>query len=289
MDPDQASYFSNEKGTFGCIDGSRTIDFSKVNDNYCDCGDGSDEPDHKEKVDGEEAERQRVDAEEAAVKEAEAAKLAEAEAGKVAETQAVEAAEEEEETDEEKGQRIAAQWTRDPEAVGDSQWTRDPEAVGDSQPPAPPPPVDQPLQTNSERTVHPDVSAAQQRLSLAEQTVGSLQKEKGDLQRFTSQDHPYDYGPNEMFVTLAGRCLTEFVGNFNYEVCFFSQATQTEKENKLSLGWWKGLSENYTNATFQGGKPCGELAELEAFEAEIQAEIDARVAEYRGTAAKDEL
>lgn len=30
--------------TFTCKDGSKTIDISRVNDDYCDCADGSDEP-----------------------------------------------------------------------------------------------------------------------------------------------------------------------------------------------------------------------------------------------------
>eukprot|EP00955_Chlamydomonas_euryale_P108865 365886-Chlamydomonas_euryale.AAC.1 len=29
---------------FGCLDGSGVVDFARVNDNYCDCADGSDEP-----------------------------------------------------------------------------------------------------------------------------------------------------------------------------------------------------------------------------------------------------
>ncbi len=31
-------------GKFTCLDGSATLDFAQVNDNYCDCPDGSDEP-----------------------------------------------------------------------------------------------------------------------------------------------------------------------------------------------------------------------------------------------------
>jgi protein kinase C substrate 80K-H len=32
------------KGQFQCFDQSRSIDAAKVNDNFCDCPDGSDEP-----------------------------------------------------------------------------------------------------------------------------------------------------------------------------------------------------------------------------------------------------
>lgn len=40
--PDLAEKY--QPGTFKCQDGSKSIDFSQVNDNYCDCPDGSDEP-----------------------------------------------------------------------------------------------------------------------------------------------------------------------------------------------------------------------------------------------------
>jgi protein kinase C substrate 80K-H len=41
----QATYaVSLESGSFSCLDGSATLDAGAVNDDYCDCGDGSDEP-----------------------------------------------------------------------------------------------------------------------------------------------------------------------------------------------------------------------------------------------------
>ncbi|RVE60666.1 hypothetical protein OJAV_G00183130 [Oryzias javanicus] len=36
--------FYREKKSFLCIDGSKLIPFEQVNDDYCDCADGSDEP-----------------------------------------------------------------------------------------------------------------------------------------------------------------------------------------------------------------------------------------------------
>ena len=38
--------FYRERRSFLCIDGSRVIPFEQVNDDYCDCEDGSDEPGH---------------------------------------------------------------------------------------------------------------------------------------------------------------------------------------------------------------------------------------------------
>ncbi|KAG0342275.1 hypothetical protein BG000_005790 [Podila horticola] len=42
---DLQQYVPDEKGQWACLDGSKTISFSAVNDDYCDCLDGSDEPD----------------------------------------------------------------------------------------------------------------------------------------------------------------------------------------------------------------------------------------------------
>lgn len=45
IDPTKAEKYSQSSGSFTCLDGSKTIPFDRVNDNYCDCpGDGSDEP-----------------------------------------------------------------------------------------------------------------------------------------------------------------------------------------------------------------------------------------------------
>eukprot|EP00879_Flechtneria_rotunda_P005269 GHRR01005555.1.p1 GENE.GHRR01005555.1~~GHRR01005555.1.p1 ORF type:complete len:448 (+),score=103.22 GHRR01005555.1:129-1472(+) len=42
--PDQLDKYQPVNGKFRCFDGSRTIDFNQVNDNFCDCPDSSDEP-----------------------------------------------------------------------------------------------------------------------------------------------------------------------------------------------------------------------------------------------------
>lgn len=37
-------YAPTDGGKFTCLDGSKTLDFGAVNDNFCHCADGSDEP-----------------------------------------------------------------------------------------------------------------------------------------------------------------------------------------------------------------------------------------------------
>ncbi|KAI9148546.1 hypothetical protein H9P43_010144 [Blastocladiella emersonii ATCC 22665] len=44
VSPSRAARYVPVEGKFTCLDGSRTIAFSAVNDDYCDCPDGSDEP-----------------------------------------------------------------------------------------------------------------------------------------------------------------------------------------------------------------------------------------------------
>lgn len=44
VDPALAASYDASKETFSCLDRSRKLPFTFVNDNYCDCLDGSDEP-----------------------------------------------------------------------------------------------------------------------------------------------------------------------------------------------------------------------------------------------------
>ena len=44
LDPALTAHYSGEGGVFKCLDGSKTIAFDRVNDDFCDCMDGSDEP-----------------------------------------------------------------------------------------------------------------------------------------------------------------------------------------------------------------------------------------------------
>ena len=44
VQPSLASQYSTNAATFRCLDGSKSLKLDRVNDDYCDCVDGSDEP-----------------------------------------------------------------------------------------------------------------------------------------------------------------------------------------------------------------------------------------------------
>ena len=44
LDPDLELYYRTKGDSFACLDGLKTIKYENINDNYCDCFDGSDEP-----------------------------------------------------------------------------------------------------------------------------------------------------------------------------------------------------------------------------------------------------
>jgi protein kinase C substrate 80K-H len=44
VNPALAKFYASSDGRFTCLDGSSTFPVDRVNDQYCDCRDGSDEP-----------------------------------------------------------------------------------------------------------------------------------------------------------------------------------------------------------------------------------------------------
>lgn len=44
VDPANSHLYKGDKVAFACLDGTQILPAGRMNDNYCDCNDGSDEP-----------------------------------------------------------------------------------------------------------------------------------------------------------------------------------------------------------------------------------------------------
>ncbi|KXZ51700.1 hypothetical protein GPECTOR_11g15 [Gonium pectorale] len=93
------------------------------------------------------------------------------------------------------------------------------------------------------------------RLYDAERALEQLQKDKQDIQTFL---HIYtDFGPGDVFLSLANKCFTSYQTRWNYEVCPFKQAVQREGySNSVTVGRWYGFSTDHKIMYFTGGDEC---------------------------------
>ncbi|KAJ9520990.1 hypothetical protein QJQ45_022708, partial [Haematococcus lacustris] len=170
-----------------------------------------------------------------------------------------------EETDEERGRRIAAQWTTDPAAAGaaaaagvmseegvEGEGQVEGEAAAlehysqdDFEAPDHTPPYHQ-YQAPTPMPAHDAAIAAVTALEAAQAALAALQKEARLIERYHLHGAAFDFGPSNVFLPLAGRCLVD-AGRWHYEACFFESASQSEAGglNKVSLGTWRGFSQDY--------------------------------------------
>ena len=162
--------------------------------------------------------------------------------------------EQREETEAERGQRIARQWTRSSEAAGDADAAA--AAVEDE--------GDKLLRENGELDENAPAGEQQKEsvrlnteLTTAERDVQSLHDKKEQLNKKLE----YNYGEDDALVSMVGRCVesdaqTKGGASYKYRVCPFDRSEQ----DSLSLGKFAEVSyaEDGASATmkFTGGAKC---------------------------------
>ncbi|KAG1677480.1 hypothetical protein FOA52_001936 [Chlamydomonas sp. UWO 241] len=182
--------------------------------------------------------------------------------------------EEGEESVEERGRRIASQWTADPEAAGQAA----PQHAGAADGDAPYDQYDHEYDHDGGDDDHAhesyvdneededegaaggawskEVDDAREALHNAEYDLRLLAKERDEIEAFGGGG--LDWGPGDVFFALAGRCLTDYAGSYTYEACFYANASQSQSRGaKTSIGTWAGWGADYTSAEFVGGDECG--------------------------------
>lgn len=109
---------------------------------------------------------------------------------------------------------------------------------------------------DSNAVVHAeDDGSASSRFYEAEQKLSDLEKEKLDIDRYLGGT--LDYGPNNIFLPLAGLCFSSYQTRWTYEACFYGEASQSEGyTNKVNIGHFKGFDHNYSEMVFGDGDMC---------------------------------
>ncbi|GFR42561.1 hypothetical protein Agub_g3472 [Astrephomene gubernaculifera] len=186
--------------------------------------------------------------------------------------------EEREETPEERGRRIASQWTNDPAAAavpgsqGDVNHEEEEEGQqeeghydgeqpsGDYSQGAEQP--DEGEEYSGQQTYQPPrpdattpLGEVRARLYDAERLLERLQKDKQDIQTYLRGN--LDFGPDDIFLSFADKCFTSYQTRWNYEACFFKNAVQREGySNSVTVGRWYGFAPDYKTMYFTGGDEC---------------------------------
>ena len=77
-----------------------------------------------------------------------------------------------------------------------------------------------------------------------------------DIDRL-ERDINRDYGPNYEFFALSGKCFSKSQSGFDYSLCFFDEAIQSEdKGARTSLGKFTEYKNDYSELIFKNGKRC---------------------------------
>lgn len=65
-----------------------------------------------------------------------------------------------------------------------------------------------------------------------------------------------DFGPNNEFFLLVDECIQHTQGLYRYEVCFFKDASQYQRSNKVIIGKFDKFENNYRRILFKNGVRC---------------------------------
>ncbi|GIL45932.1 hypothetical protein Vafri_3043 [Volvox africanus] len=191
---------------------------------------------------------------------------------------------EREETPEERGRRIASQWTNDPEAAAVEGQTEEhlnaDDSGGDDDDGDEEGHYDGTMDDDTEghfdypdagaehteyhaeghhRQQRPDPSSplglARTAAFTAARQLQQLQKDRENIGTFLNR--PIDFGPDDIFLALANKCFSSYQTRWTYEVCMFDKAVQKEgHSNSVTVGRWYGFSEDYKVMYFSGGDEC---------------------------------
>ncbi|OWK50909.1 Glucosidase 2 subunit beta [Lonchura striata] len=268
--------FYDPSGPFRCLDGSGSVAFAWVNDDYCDCQDGSDEPEPPQdeaaaaetfaELDGDgdgrltleelrahpELDGAEIEAELGPGGSADSGTFRERLWGLVRERRRLQdppeppqsPPEEEEEEEPEEEEEEDEEEEEGPEQV--------PPREGE-EPPQEEPPLDEATQAliDAAQRARDDLAAAERELKEAEDGIRALELELG-----------MDFGPEGEFSYLYNQCWELGTSEYLYRLCPFQRVTQRPKNGgaETSLGLWGSWAgpegDKFGAQKYEGGTGC---------------------------------
>ena len=88
--------------------------------------------------------------------------------------------------------------------------------------------------------------------SAKESDLRKLQDEKSSLEKKLETE----YGPSNVFLSLAESCVETNIDKYQYKICPFGDAFQVENGRNTRLGSWNGFEENGSVMSFTNGEGC---------------------------------
>lgn len=102
-----------------------------------------------------------------------------------------------------------------------------------------------------------DVKEATKVSSAASVKVEGSRRTLSDIEAKLGRVTSGEYGPENAWAVLDGKCFESSVGKYTYEMCPYGQAQQREGSRGTPLGTWSGFSaEGASTFAFSGGSHC---------------------------------